>query len=339
MNSNVFRSASFILLTASTVLDGQITSSPASIEDRFDSSTLVCLSNVSSVVQINPVQDKSGTLQLADYDVSVSVLKGYKAAPDSPPSFKLRFEGRDPMAGPPVRPDRAYLFFLNQDSGGQLRLATPNGGVVQLSMPKEQVTNLDGVDGLQADIRASLSVEKEPSRTKQLLNVLSQFRTIDGNTKSQLDQLINSSTAEVQINSLLALAKSDQLSEVYLPRLLSMLSAHPEIAAIHTERFMDVIYLRSTPANLADPETLGHSSTPPALQLAAVMAIRRLHDPNSSPYLIDALSSKDQNLRYQAVMALAEIHHQYGDYAPSLDSFYKNSERAVDLWKAWAARN
>lgn len=81
------------------------------------------------------------------------------------------------MSGPPVRPNNTYLFFLNHG------LATPNGGIVQLSMPKEQMTNIDGVNGLQADIRASLSVEKEPARTKQLLNVLSQFRTIDGNTK------------------------------------------------------------------------------------------------------------------------------------------------------------
>ena len=61
------------------------------------------------------------------------------------------------------------------------------------------MTNIDGVDGLQAGIRASLGVEKEPTRTKQLLNVLSQFRSIDGNTKLQLDRLINSSSAERQI--------------------------------------------------------------------------------------------------------------------------------------------
>jgi hypothetical protein len=243
----------------------------------------------------------------------------------------------DPMGGPPVRPKESYLFFLNQKPNRELELANTPGAILWLSIPKEHLSQVDGPQGLQADLRASLAAASSDANAKQWLNILSQFRNFDGSSAALLERLRNSPSPEISAMSLTVLAKSSPQPEAYVSALLALLVSKPEIGSNRPERFIDIISSLSQPNDLNNLEKLSNSSDP-ALRLSAVMAIRRLQLKESEDFLISLLDSPDRNIQYQAVIALAEITHIYGDYAPAMGVFFSNPTKTVQLWKNWAAK-
>jgi len=71
------------------------------------------------------------------------------------------------------------------------------------------------------------------------------------------------------------------------------------------------------------------------IRLGAMSAIRRIRSPESASVLIQRLDDIDENVRYLAVITLAEIFQKYGEYAPGMGLFDKNPGKYVELWKDW----
>lgn len=74
----------------------------------------------------------------------------------------------------------------------------------------------------------------------------------------------------------------------------------------------------------------------PSVELvrAAAVALRQLHDPSTVPNLIQALDNGDQEVRYQAVMGLAELEPSV-DEGPSYDLYRSDEPRYLRFWKQW----
>lgn len=64
-------------------------------------------------------------------------------------------------------------------------------------------------------------------------------------------------------------------------------------------------------------------------------ALRAMKNPSSVPYFIAALDDPAQEVRYQALMGLAEIEDKNGEWAPGIENFTSNGIPAVKLWKHW----
>lgn len=77
-------------------------------------------------------------------------------------------------------------------------------------------------------------------------------------------------------------------------------------------------------------------STSPELARAAAMALRQLHERAAIPSLISALNHPDQQVRYQAVMGLAELEPGVG-LGPSFDLYRINEPDYIERWKQWWA--
>jgi hypothetical protein len=70
------------------------------------------------------------------------------------------------------------------------------------------------------------------------------------------------------------------------------------------------------------------------LARAAAVALRQLHDHAAQPNLIDALDNADQEVRYQAVMGLAELEPTV-EAGPSFELYRLDESRYIRLWKQW----
>ena len=70
------------------------------------------------------------------------------------------------------------------------------------------------------------------------------------------------------------------------------------------------------------------------LARAAAVSLRQLHDRAVMPDLIEALDNADQEIRYQAVMGLAELEPSV-EGGPSYELYRLDESRYIRLWKQW----
>jgi hypothetical protein len=75
-------------------------------------------------------------------------------------------------------------------------------------------------------------------------------------------------------------------------------------------------------------------SAMPELAYVATLALRQLHDPVTLPDLIVALEHPDQQVRYQAVMGLAELEPEAG-LGPAFKRYCENESLYLHQWKQW----
>jgi hypothetical protein len=73
------------------------------------------------------------------------------------------------------------------------------------------------------------------------------------------------------------------------------------------------------------------------LALAAAVALRQLRHPATLPDLILALDHSDQEIRYQAIMGLAELEPGV-EAGPSFDLYREDESRHIQRWKQWWGR-
>ena len=73
-----------------------------------------------------------------------------------------------------------------------------------------------------------------------------------------------------------------------------------------------------------------------AARLAAAEAVRAQRNPSAEACLIKALDDPDREVRYQAVMGLADTERNYRPgWGPGFDEFQQEEAPTIALWKAW----
>jgi len=73
------------------------------------------------------------------------------------------------------------------------------------------------------------------------------------------------------------------------------------------------------------------------LRRAAASALRHTGSPKAIHALARSLADSDRNVRYVAVIGLAEITGQY-EWGPSIDLFQREEPRYLAHWTEWAKR-
>jgi hypothetical protein len=77
------------------------------------------------------------------------------------------------------------------------------------------------------------------------------------------------------------------------------------------------------------------SSSNSRTRLRAIMTLRQMHSSKGIVSLVAALDDKDQDVRYEAVMGLAELTGQtFG--RPAISVFQADEQHYLEHWKAWA---
>jgi hypothetical protein len=177
-----------------------------------------------------------------------------------------------------------------------------------------------------------------------LLRLLLQFQKLSSPTVSELESLSQGPFSRLAVLSLEALCRASGDPTPFVSKLIAMLvefdtKAPSDLASIGDELsdVGDTIANQATSADLEGLERLANSRTG-ALRWSSMLAVRRLRNPNTVPFLVTALDSEDDMVQYEAVISLAEITRQYGDFAPGKGLYDQNPAKYKGMWKDWYQR-
>ncbi len=148
-----------------------------------------------------------------------------------------------------------------------------------------------------------------------------------------LRQATQDSDTTVRLQALCALLKRNDISMLDVAEDILL---HP---APNTEDYL----LTNLSASLMDIKdtsaipTLERllSSSNSRTRLGAIMALRQMHSSEGIVSLVAALDDNDRDVRYEAVMGLAELTGQ-DPWRPAISVFQADEQHYLDHWKAWA---
>ena len=154
------------------------------------------------------------------------------------------------------------------------------------------------------------------------------------------------------VSSILPLSDSKDPDVAFLALAVLLTTKTPE-SVERLVRYLDaykgdrgplaLININTDLAQIRDVRALSHlellcSSRFALIRDGAMRALRGIKSPHSVPVLVQRLDDSDSDIKYLAVITLAEILGKYeGDYAPSMYLFDKKPSFYTNLWKTWWA--
>jgi hypothetical protein len=238
---------------------------------------------------------------------------------------------------PSIEKGERALMFLDATASSVYVFADPFLAAVRFySLPR-----MPGEQGLKKLQAALAAVLQSPTRDDRMraMQLLEGFDQIAPDTSPTLVSLSRSPDPEVALSAFAVLLKIKGPDDTIGVQVLTDLKAYLDTHAAVSESEV-LVNIGSELGQIGNEkalpalESLAGSRYFP-IRFGAMSAIRHIRSPQSAAVLIQHLDDADHNIRYVAVIALAEIFQKYGDYAPGMGLFDKNPEKYVQLWKEW----
>jgi hypothetical protein len=277
--------------------------------------------------QANPVDDQL-------YKAEVSIIRHISGMPAESPLVVFFLRSRSP-ARPwlELAPNETVLLFLTRVRDGYLPLSTIDPPIRTLPDLDVAPVGASGAEAvaheleqiiLQADPDSDLAMLVQASAVRA-----SMLRPVD---LSLLQEAALGQPARrlAWVGIALSAGQFQVLAE--LERLVSraVWPPGPGLERLILEGLSNV----RAPAARPQLASLIRSHVP-SVALAAVMALRQLGIRAAQPDLIHALDHPNQQVRYQAMMGLAELEPGVAE-APSFPLYQRNEPYYLRLWKHWS---
>jgi hypothetical protein len=233
-----------------------------------------------------------------------------------------------------LEPGQTVLLFLTNNSVGSYDFADPFVGATHFSsvpmQPKGSgleklqqamtmvAQNFDGADRLSA-LRVLLGFDHITQETVLAVMPLTQ--------SADPDVALTAIAIQLRTKSLNSLERLQQYLKTYTSSTepLALFVIGPELREINASDALGVL------------ESLSASRFRP-VRSGAMDGVRKIRDPKSVSFLIGRLDDADSDVRYTALIALAEITGKSeDDFAPSMYLFEERPQYYVALWKRWWA--
>jgi hypothetical protein len=300
----------------------------------FDSAALVLRGTVISVKKVKETEDVRSGRKI--------VLAGYAAEVQSERVYKGQLSG-NALIVTFYRPEGTFCavsFCESMDVGEYdlffLSVADRENHLLNKHIGKFLISRLgtqkesSGFQALTADLVAGL---QDPDETA-LLNSLD----LIGSTQQQtfaaaVRPLLSSPDMTIGLAARLALLRLHQYADIYdLARYLESPSEQTTARELQERTYSHVGILRepgSIPFLLRSSESKDRR-----LRGEAIYALREIANPMSVPVFVNALDDPEQAIRYDAVLGLASVEHNW-DLAPSFEKFQREEPKYVSAWKNW----
>ena len=302
------------------------------VKPIFDGSDLVCMcthESTHTAVQEGLWDSAAGRpVARITTTMTFAIAIAYKENRSVTQQFAVRLVQDSPLPLPPpfktFKKGQPFLLFLVSISPTMYETADRFLGMNLFSIIPAGPT-AGGFSGLQMTLA---QIVAQPDREDKLraLYLLEGFDAISQQTKALMWRIADSSDFEIAMTAWAVLLKSR--SPKVVAGLLGYLNAHPppqqptEAVIGVTEGLSSIRDERA----LASLEQLA-SSKYFEIRSGALYALRGIKDPRSIRTLIQGLDDERPELRYRALITLAEILRKYeGDYAPSMYLFDKDPQ-------------
>lgn len=301
----------------------------------FNRADIVCacrvISSIPQTEEATYINNKHATRR--HIAAAVQIIDIYKGPLSAGTVLNVEYDEENPVSRPmpSLRTGDFAILFLKQTAASAYEFVDPFLGVTRFStIPQE--TGVQGIAKMESALEA---VIEQPNGDDQIraIRLLAGLDTLQANTIAILTARSSSPDPEVALASLAALLRAAPGSGVQnLERFLqtytgdekhiSFATIGHELAQIHTpevERSLELLT----------------SSRFRSVRFGAMEGLRNLKDLHSVPTLAARLDDEDVNVRYIAVITLAELFHKDGDYGPTMKTFEKNPSLYTTLWKEW----
>jgi len=312
------------------------------VKPIFDRSDLVCMCTAESThtaVQDGLWDSAAGRpVARVTTTITFAIAIAYKETRSVTQQLAIRLVEDSPLPLPPQVPfkkGQPFLLFLVSISPTMYETADRFLGMNLFSIiPAGPAAG--GFSGLEMTLA---QIVAKPNREDKLraLELLEGFDAVSQQTKTLMWRIADSDDFEIAMTAWAVLLKSK--SPKVVTGLLGYLNAHPPPQE-PTEALIGVTEGLSAIRDERDLATLEQLASSKYFEIrsGALYALRGMKDPRSIRTLIQGLDDESPELRYRALITLAEILRKYeGDYAPSMYLFDKNPQYYIGLWKQWWA--
>jgi hypothetical protein len=229
-----------------------------------------------------------------------------------------------------VTSSQVGMFFLKTNAKGGYRVLDPDYPSV-IAPPDAVVIDGSPVDRAVSIVGELLTKPNNVDVRREAVRVLSSAR--NERATELLREGSKAADPVVRMQSLSALVSRDDLGalETAEPILL-----HPPA---RIEQYL-LDNLSAAVEGIKDPKAIPIlqrllSSSSSRTRVAAVASLRHMHISGAIEALVIALGDPNHEVRYEAVIGLAELTGQ-NQWAPAVDKFAQNEQRYLDHWKEWS---
>jgi hypothetical protein len=331
MRSHLFLLFAALAIPTPSVAQAGPLAGTEAVKPIFDKADLVCSGRIKSVSIVHRTTGGPDSSEGGLVRVTTTILDVYKSGltPSSP--LVLEYPTNPMSEEPGIRPGEVVLLFLSRLTSGAFELADPFIGFTTFSGISQVPGNL-GLEKLQFALAVNI---RQGDRDDQInaMRLLEGFDRLDPNTLSTVSALSSSTDPAVAFAALAVLLKTRTPDSVakFLGYLQGYKEDQPPIGLISAAAELSLI---TDGRALPDIEGLSNSRFI-SVQMAAMDAIRRIASGKSAPTLMRRLDDPNRNVRYLAVITLAELFGKSGDYGPSAELFDKKPAYYGALWKKW----
>jgi len=230
-----------------------------------------------------------------------------------------------------VRANQVGMFFLKRDAGNELIVTSPYYPSVVASLEAPELSNGD-LNNVISEVIGVITSQRTSAGDKiKAIAALDSVRTPI--VAEALHKAADSAHEDLRINAIAALLRRNDIS-----KLGSAESILANTSAVADPNLLDnlafALYSVHDPQAIPSLVRLLDSNFLQARRSAAA-ALRSTGDNAVLEHLAKALYDSDKEVRYQAVMGLAEITGQYS-WGPSLNLYDEDEQRYLEHWHNWA---
>jgi HEAT repeat protein len=219
-------------------------------------------------------------------------------------------------------------FFLDVGKQG-FELNDPHFGQFRASRLTES-RGQTGLDALKSDFVAGLNDPDEAVRLTQVELIGDSGRKTDA---EQLLRLLPSADALSRATVFYSLLQLGDYSA--LTSMRDFLEVRSNVPAIERLRFLSLSQINAISDSEAEDALIGLAQSPADdVRESAIHALRTIQSAKAIPVFIRALDDRVQLVRYDAVLGLAEIEHNW-TLAPAVDAFKADERKYIGAWKSW----
>ena len=322
---------SLLLIFLALGASGEIQPEPGSqpIRPIYNASDLVCNCVVTSTRLLNKEQIESvGNPVFREHKIATLKIDDFYKGPD-----RLREEITTHFDDQLLQEGERVVLFLKL-SGADIYTPTDSFvGVTPISTLGPAKSSAMGLARLEEALGEAL-IHPQREDAINAMHVLQGFDDLDPSVVSVLTGFTNSPDSDVAFAAIAVILKAKPHEGVeLLAKSLDNYKGETQPASLFS--------IGSQLGHVDDPQCLEtiqklSNSRFLSIRFGAMDALRQMKRYESIPALLARLDDPSTDIRYIAVITLAEITGRNGEYAPSMYQFDKKPNYYVGLWKASA---
>jgi hypothetical protein len=244
--------------------------------------------------------------------------------------IKMEFQPEVPTVFGPIEPSTLGMYFLVRNANGAYRPAEPAYPFL-ITRADASLTEEPPLDRV-VSIIGQVLLKPGPINDRRLAVEILSGAPTDAATEL-LRQAVRDKDDVIRMQSISALLNRGDVETLAIAEPI-LLKAPAKTDDYLLQNVASAVEGIKSPRAIPALQRLLRSSDS-RTRISAISAIRHMHVQEGVEALVIALGDANRDVRYEAVVGLAELNKQ-DQWTPAVDAFAENEQRYLDHWKEWS---